>query len=402
MINLNYKMIDADQHLYETDDCFTRYIPKKYLEEGRAVHIVRKEGESQGRVFIGDKKVTFFGANPCDATGQPGALLEYFKSGGKTGKMLFHKGMISADDLPQSRKKETRLKWLDEVGVEATIMLPTLEVGVEYQLSKDPEALCANLSSYNRWLEEEWGFGHDGRIFSVPVLSLLDMVWALSELELMIEKGAKIVHLRAGPVAGKSPADPIHDPFWARCEEANVAVAFHLGNSGETDYYSSLWGESTSPPNHRYTPFQRVTSFGERAIHDTLLALVTHNLFGRFPRLKVLSIEFGSEWVLPLLKKMDRAARMCGPNDWPFGDIRERPREVFKRHIKVSPYPEDDILGLIKLIGIDGVLAGSDWPHPEGIVDPREMVEHLGSDGLSTDDIRKFMRDNTGKVLGLV
>jgi predicted TIM-barrel fold metal-dependent hydrolase len=191
------------------------------------------------------------------------------------------------------------------------------------------------------------------------------------------------------------------DPFWARCEEANIAVAFHLGNTGESDYYSSLWGEQANPPNHRFSPFQRVTSFGERAIHDTLLALVTHNLFGRFPKLGILSIEFGSEWVKPLLKKMDRAARMCGPNDWPFGDIKERPREVFKRHVKISPYPEDDIVGLVGLLGPEAVLAGSDWPHPEGVVDPREMLDHL-AEGMSEEEIKLFMRDNTGRVLGLV
>lgn len=397
---LPYRMIDADQHVYETDDCFTRHLPKKYIDEGRAIHVVRKPGESAGRVFFGKDKITFFGRNPCDATGKPGALLEYFKTEGKSGKGLFHGGIITADDLPESRDRNVRLKWLDAESVEAAIMLPTMEVGVEYQLSKDGEALCANLESYNRWLYEDWGFGADGRIFAVPVLALNDIDWAVSELERNLALGARLVHLRAGPVQGRSPADPIFDPFYARCEEAGVTVAFHLGNSGESDYYSALWGESANPPNHRFTPFQRVTSFGERAIHDTLLALVTHNLFGRFPRLMVASIEFGSEWVKPLLKKMDRAARMCGPDDWPFGNIGERPREVFKRHVKISPYPEDDIVGLVRLLGAEAVLAGSDWPHPEGVMGPSEFVDHI-AEGLSEEETRLVMRENTGKILGL-
>jgi predicted TIM-barrel fold metal-dependent hydrolase len=400
MAKLQYKMIDADQHIYETDDCFTRHLPKTIVDEGRAVHVVRREGE-QGRIFLGDNKITFFGANPCDATGRPGALLEYFKTQGKTGNMLFHGGMIRAEDLPESRNRETRLKWLDVEDVEAAIMLPTIEVGVEYQLSKDMEALKANLTSYNEWLHEEWGFGNDGRIFAVPVLSLADTEWAIAELERNIKRGARLVHLRVGPVNGRSPADPHHDPFYARCQEAGIAVAFHLGNSGESDYYSALWGESANPPTHRFSPFQRVTSFGDRAIADTLLALITHNLFGRFPALTVLSIEFGSEWVRPLLKKMDRAARMCGPRDWRFGDIKERPSDVFKRHVKISPYPEDDIVGLVKLLGAEAVLAGSDWPHPEGIAGPSEFVEHV-DEGLTDQELRLVMRENTGRVLGIL
>jgi predicted TIM-barrel fold metal-dependent hydrolase len=233
------------------------------------------------------------------------------------------------------------------------------------------------------------------------MLSLVDIDWAVSELERVLALGARMVHLRPGPVGGKrSPADPAHDPFWARCQEAGITVAFHLGNTGEADYYSSLWGENPKAPNHRFSPFQRVTSFGERAIHDTLLALITHNLFGRFPQLNVASIEFGSEWVLPLLKKMDRAARMCGPRDWPFGAVTERPREVFKRHVKVAPYPEDDVVALVELLGAQAVLAGSDWPHPEGLATPVDFAEQMMGK-LSAEDIRLVMRDNSAQLLGI-
>jgi predicted TIM-barrel fold metal-dependent hydrolase len=401
MAEPGYRMIDADEHYYETDDCFTRHLPRKFIEEGRAVHIVRKPEEKEGRVFIGDKKITFYGRAPCDSTGRPGALLEYYKSGAQTGKGMFHQGMISADELPESRKRDVRIQWLDEQNVQAAILLPSMEIGVEWQLSKDPEALGANLTAFNRWLEDDWGYGRDGRIFAAPTLSLDNLPWALQELERVIALGARVVHLRAGPVRGKSPADPMFDPFWARCQEANVAVAYHLANTGEMEYYAALWGESHTRPNHRMTPFQRVTSFGDRAIADTLLALVTHNLFGRFPRLTILSLEFGSEWVVPLIKKMDRAARMCGPNDWPFGNINERPREVFKRHVKISPFPEDDIVGLVKLLGAQAVLAGSDWPHPEGVPTPMEFADHI-REGLTADEKRLIMRENTGKVLGLI
>lgn len=403
MTTLPYKMIDADQHYYETDDCFTRHIPKKYIDEGRAVHIVRKEGEKEGRVFIGKNKVTFFGRAPCDSTGRPGALLEYYKTGGDSGKGMFSQGNISADDLPESRVKEARLEWLKNENVEASILLPSLQIGVEYDLRNDPEALGANLTAFNRWLEEDWGYGTDGHLFGAPTLSLDNLNWAVKELDRVIKCGARIIHLKAGPLANhKSPADPMFDPFWARCEEAGIIIGYHLGNTGEVDYYASLWGESATRPQHRLTPFQRVTSFGDRAIADTLCALVTGNLFGRFPKLTVLSLEFGSEWVTPLIKKMDRAARMCGSNDWPFGNINERPRDVFRRHIKISPFPEDNVIGLIEMIGINAVIGGSDWPHPEGILHPTELPQHIKGGTLNNDDLRLFMRENTGKLLGLV
>jgi len=69
----------------------------------------------------------------------------------------------------------------------------------------------------NRWLEEEWGFGADGRVFGVPLLSLVDVPLAVAELERLLARGARMVHLLAGPVldaagAGRSPGDPYFDP----------------------------------------------------------------------------------------------------------------------------------------------------------------------------------------------
>jgi predicted TIM-barrel fold metal-dependent hydrolase len=97
---------------------------------------------------------------------------------------------------------------------------------------------------------------------------------------------------------------------------------------------------------------------------------------------------------------MDRAARMCGPQDWPFGPIGERPREVFKRHVKVAPFPEDNIVGLIELLGEDAVVAGSDWPHPEGEKHPQDFTARIEGK-ISDEALRKVMHDNTAKVLGL-
>lgn len=398
MTELGYLMVDADQHYYETDDCFTRHIDPAFRQ--RTIELVSVDGRP-AQPFVAGVPCGFYKASPCAAIARPGAMLEYFKSGGGTGEVLGFGGIISAEDLPESRHRDVRVRHLDEHGVEATVMLPSLAVGVEYELSvNDPEALGPNLTSFNRWLHDDWGYGADGRIFGVPLLSLHDLDWALSELDRVIALGARIVHLRPGPVANRySPADPRFDPFWARCAEAGVAVAFHIGDSGLCETYTAMWSERPRPPLHRYSPFQRVTAFGERAIHDTLAALTTHNLFGRFPTLTVLSIENGSEWVRPLLKKLDRAAKTCGPRDWPFGDPGERPREIFKRHIKVAPYPEDDSIDLVRLIGADAVIAGSDYPHPEGLPEPTEFAERLLQ--LDAAESRLIMRDTTAALLGL-
>ena len=51
----------------------------------------------------------------------------------------------------------------------------------------DVELTYASLRAFNRWLEEDWGYGDDGRIFAVPMLSLLDLDQAMAELHRVID-----------------------------------------------------------------------------------------------------------------------------------------------------------------------------------------------------------------------
>src|SRR5258708_20169940 len=94
-------------------------------------------------------------------------------------------------------------------GVEAAIMLPTLGVAVEYDMRDDVDLTYASLRAFNRWLEEDWGYGADGRIFAVPMLSLLDIDRALAELHRAIDARARLVHLFPRPAPRRSPAVPL-------------------------------------------------------------------------------------------------------------------------------------------------------------------------------------------------
>jgi hypothetical protein len=44
-------MFDADQHYYEPDDAFTRYLPKRFIEANRAVRVIRTKDQPQGRLL---------------------------------------------------------------------------------------------------------------------------------------------------------------------------------------------------------------------------------------------------------------------------------------------------------------------------------------------------------------
>jgi predicted TIM-barrel fold metal-dependent hydrolase len=139
-------------------------------------------------------------------------------------------------------------------------------------------------------------------------------------------------------------------------------------------------------------------SFTERPVVDTVTALIADNLFGRFPRLRVLSVEYGSGWVAPLLHKLDHLARLFSKDMWRFGVPPERPSDTFRQNVWVAPFFEDDIPALARVIGAEHVLGGSDYPHPEGLLWPAEFADELA--GMSAAEVRLVMRDNLAALIG--
>lgn len=388
---LSYPTIDADNHFYETRDAFTRHIESKYAE--RTVRVVQEGGED--RILVDGRPYSF--SDPkFDTTNPPGSLLEILHDPSKAEyKTNFTKEAM----LPAFQDRTARLEMMDAQGIQATVMLPSLAVCVEHPLRHDPLLTAAVLRAFNRYLEDEWGYDYDQRIFGVPLLSLADLDTCCAELERVMGLGARMVHIKAGPVDGRSPADPYFDRFWARLNEAGVPVAFHIGDAGYNELFGTAWGEEPRPSVRRMSAFQWAFMHGDCPIMETLGALVYHNLFGRFPNIKVLSIENGTDWLRYLFRKLDKKKGMGRHGPWLGGYFHGRPSEVLHERLYITAYPEDDVQDVVDFLGVGHLLFGSDYPHPEGLAEPNRFVDLIPD--LSEADTRRVMRGNTGALLGL-
>jgi predicted TIM-barrel fold metal-dependent hydrolase len=383
---------DADNHYYEPPDCFTRYLDPQFA--GRGLQVVT-DADGRERVVVDGRPFTFLLDPFSGTTSKPGSLREMLRS-------MAAERPAASDSIepiqPEYVNREARLARMDEQGVEAILLFPTLAVCVEQFLKHDADLLYASFHAFNRWLADDWGLDHQGRIFGVPLLSLLDVERAVEELEFVLAGGARAIGLRPGPAYGRSPADPEFDPFWARVNEALVPVCFHIGESGYNELYSVAWGEEANPSSHRQSAFQWTSFYGDRPIMDTFSALVLHNLFGRFPNVQCISVENGSLWVPYLLKVMNKMNGMGRNGPWLGGRITTRPSNLFRDHVSVSPYHEEDISALVAVIGDDRVLFGSDYPHAEGLANPAEFADLVAP--LGEDATRRIMRDNLRGLLG--
>ena len=102
-------------------------------------------------------------------------------------------------------------------------------------------------------------------------------------------------------------------------------------------------------------------------------------------------VENGSSWVEPLLKRMGDVYKKIPQ------DFEEDPVVVMKRNVHISPFWEDDLGELAGLIGVDRVLFGSDFPHPEGLGQPASYVDELS--GLADEVVRKIMGGNLARLM---
>jgi len=388
---MNPRPIDADNHYYEPLDAFTRHLPKPFAKRG----VRPVQSGKRVELLIGDR-VNRFVPNPTfDPIIVPGCLDQFFR--GRVPGGADRSKLMKVEPLRvEYRDRDARVAVAEEQGLDAALLFPTLGCGVEEALRHDVPATMASLSAFNRWLEEDWGFSYKGRLIGVPMLSLADPEAAVAEVDSLLARGARIVHVRPAPVptpdgGGRSLGHELHDPVWARLAEASVPVAFHLGDSGY-NAFAAAWGASGTFEGFGNTDVLSRLVVSDRPIHDTLASMILHGVFRRHPRLRVASVENGSDWLHLLAKRLRKQANQT---PWSF---HEDPLDTIRRHVWVTPYLEEDLRALADLIGVERILFGSDWPHGEGVAQPMDFEKELSAFGPA--EVRRIMRENCLELLG--
>ena len=386
---MDFAVYDADNHLYEAEDAFTRHLPAAHADLFRFVEIKGR------KKLVVRNVITEFIPNPTfEVVAAPGAHMAFYAGDNPEGKSL--RELTGKPIRPPAafRAAAPRLELLDEQGIHATLMFPTLASLIEERLIDDPFLTQVALTAFNEWLHDEWRYDYEGRIFATPIVNPCLLDEGIAELERLIDRGARAVLLRPAPVSGvrgvRSPFLPEFDPFWARIEEAGVLVALHASDSGYQQYLNTWEGTQGEYVAFRPQNFVAVADDG-RSIQDALASAICHGMLTRFPGVRLMSVENGGSWVGHLVRNLDNAYKKM-PNEFP-----EHPRDVFQRNVWVNPFWEDSVLGLVDVIGADRVCFGSDYPHPEGLDDPLAWRHEV--DDLPAADVEKIMGANLKALL---
>ena len=387
---LDIPVFDADNHFYETPDALTRHLPEKYR---KAIQFVTVDGRT--RIALRGQ-ITEYIPNPTfDVLAAPGSHIDFYRGENPEGRTLREMAGEPIRPIAAFQEPAARVQLMDQQGLARMLIYPTLANLVEQRLTDDPELTHAAVHALNQWMHEQWSFDYEGRIFAAPVITLPLVDEAVKELEWVLARGAKMILIRPAPVRGykgfRSFGLPEFDPFWARVQEAAIPVVLHATDSFLQSYVD-LWEPRTSEVFFAFSPFRQAAS-GHRDIEDTLASLVCHGTMTRFPDIRFAAVENGCEWLPGLIRTLDKLHRQMPQ------EFAEHPVEALKRGLYVNPFWEDDLDELLDVVGPDRILFGSDYPHSEGLAEPRSYFEELGD--RDDDLVRKVMGGNAAELLGL-
>jgi predicted TIM-barrel fold metal-dependent hydrolase len=378
---LSCPVFDADNHMYETTDAFTKYLPSEY--DGLVKYV-----QVDGRTKIALRNhISEYIPNPTfSKVAPPGAQeLEFQlknphakKPTPKEGDKPFAAPPKYIESPPAFFNPADRLILMNELGLDRAIMWPTLASLIEERLAGAPQATHAVVHALNEWMFEHWTYNYEDRIFPTPVITLPIVDEAIREFERVVERGARAILIRPAPVPGpngqrRSFALTEFDPFWKEVEESGVLVGMHSSDDGFQRYINDWEGADQEflPFKKKNTAFFELVHNDYRSIKDTIASIIGHGLATRFPRLRFMPVENGSAWVRPLIENLKQVYAVSP------GLFDEDPLVTLKRSIYVHPFHEEDVLGLVEAVGADNVVFGSDYPHPEGMFDPVTWIDEL-------------------------
>jgi predicted TIM-barrel fold metal-dependent hydrolase len=410
-IDLSFPVFDADNHMYETTDAFTKYLPAEY--DGLVKYV-----QINGRTKIALRNViSEYIPNPTfNKVAPPGAQEIEFRIKNPSSKHSVGQGFNLGKDKNETGERlaglppkyivsppaffnpEARLEVMNEQKIDRAMMWPTLASLLEERLADDPKASAVVVHALNEWMLEQWTYNFEDRIFPTPVINLSIVDEAVRELDYVVERGAKAILIRPASVPDfgnrrRSFALTEYDPFWKRVQESGVLVGMHASDDGYTRF-TNEWDGNTA----EHLPFVKRTNFAElvhseyRSIRDAIYSIIGHGLATRFPDIRFMPIENGSQWIPTAIKQFKKLYEHA-PDNWD-----ENPLVALKRSIIIHPFFEEDVIGIVEQVGADSVVFGSDYPHPEGMADPTTFVDDIKE--LSDEDKAKIMGGNLSRLMG--
>ena len=353
--NITKRIIDADGHIAEDAQAIIAHMPEAYREKARA---------------------------------QPFNPFPPFDH--------LHAGHLV--DMPPgafNRKVGPKewLAFLDEVGVEATVLYPT--AGVASANIVNPDWAIDATRAYNDWLHDTY-LKHSPRFHGLALLpqAVLNPQAAAEELHRAVTRlGMCGAVIPSNSLHGPPLGTPTYFPVYEAANELGCCVAIHGGIHGNMGMDG-------------LDPYAAVHAIGHPLGQMISLASIVFNgVLERFPKIRFGFLEGGVAWFLFCLERFDRSYETHVMRDLRGQYLKlqagEKISDYIIRHVKARRIfigcegGEPLIATAVKMVGNQPFMYSTDFPHEVNAATCRkELDELIENDELSDKDKNAILQNN--------
>lgn len=382
------KVIDADTHLTEPFDLWTRHAPAALKDRMPRVQMV----DGVRSWVIDDDKILLKGCKSSST----------FSKDGEKWPGLSHLGKEIEEIDPASYSVKQRIELMDAMGVTAQIVYPNiLGFGGQNAVRVDDQLRLATTQVYNDAVAEMQRDSGQ-RLFPMALLPWWDVKLCVAEIERAHAMGLKGCNINSDPYTFRRPDGSLLPdlgqeywfPMWEACEEYGMPINFHIGASEQTMDWIGTHGWPGLPQAVRSTMSGAMLFINNG---KTVGNLILSGILDRFTKIQFVSVESGVGWIPFLLEAIDYEFSELGSES---RYLQRKPSEYFKTNFAACFWFErENLVNDIRRVGIDNVLFETDYPHPICLYPIDNMDTAL--DGLTEEQKVKVLSGNAERIYNI-
>jgi predicted TIM-barrel fold metal-dependent hydrolase len=381
------KVIDADTHLTERHDLWTKRAPAAFKD--RVPRVTQVDGAATW-VVDGDVVLGRAGA---------GGVVDKDGVKGRSFEGLYEWEIEQAHAAAYD--PVARMELLDEVGIWAHIIFPGVVGLGGQQLAEtvqDPvlRMLCVEIfNDASAELQAESG----DRLLPMAILPAWDIDASVREVHRAASLGLRGVNLTSDPQDLGAPdlANRAWDPLWEACSASALPVHFHIGASLTTMNYFGTYPWDSHDDDTKLAIGGTLLFIGNARV---VVNIICSGMLDRFPELKIVSVESGTGWIPFILEALDYEMDENAPQAK--AAMSMLPSEYFKRQIYATTWFErTNLAPLIDSVGEDNIMFETDFPHPTCLYPNPLATAAENMRELSPAVQRKILGENAAKLYKL-
>jgi predicted TIM-barrel fold metal-dependent hydrolase len=269
--------------------------------------------------------------------------------------------------IPEEHVKDMHID-----GIEGEILYPT--EGLFLYLVPDSALLSAVCRTYNDWIAE-FCRPFPRRLKGIAMINIDDVQEGVQELQRAAKLGLAGGLITCYPPESRPYYGPEYDPLWAAAQALDMPLSLSL--------HVSTNRPSASAPRvdlEAITP--SVLANIDHWVRMSLGDMIFGGVFERYPKLRVGSVEHEVSWAVHFIDRLDYTYTQrpaTGGRRKFKGEM--LPSDFFHRNVFLSF--QDDALGvkMRDILGVDNLMWGSDYPHPECMFPmSRQVLEKILTD----------------------